>query len=53
MRPYIDKTEELKFNNILQFLSYIVNENLSVSFKMEKKNENKRELCQIYCDRWI
>lgn len=42
MRPHIDKTEELKFNNILQFLSYIVKENLSVSFKMEKKNEKQK-----------
>ena len=42
MRPYIDKTEELKFNNILQFLSYIVNENLSVSFKMEKKKRKQK-----------
>ena len=29
------------------FYPNIVNENLSVSFKMKKKTKNKRELCQI------
>lgn len=47
MRPHIDKTEELKFNNILQFLSYIVNENLSVSFKMEKHEKQKEIVSDI------
>ena len=41
MRPHIDKTEELKLITSYNFYLHIGNENLSVSFEMEKKKNRK------------